>query len=384
MLRAFLPANMIGWVVLLQATAQFAVQPILPLYARERGADLAMIGWMVGAGMLANLLFLVPAGMLGDRIGRRPVLALGLAAYALAAVGLLLATDPRAYVACRFVEGLGAACFLPAALGYLADTTRAGRGRAIAGLGAALSIGMLLGPLVGGGLATRLGLAMPFVALLVLSGLAALLLWRLEPVPPVHALTTPHGPLPWGALAGVAARAFSMGYTMGMFEVVWALYLRSLGGTAWDVSLSWSLYALPPILLAPLAGRLLDRRGAAWPLVLGTLVSAALITSYGLVRSVPWLIGLGVIEAMGGAFGAPAQQALMVQLAPPEARGRVIALLGAVGILGALVGSLATPPLYQLGPEICFGMATLVLLVSAFVVVLGTPKGPAEATGASS
>jgi hypothetical protein len=57
--------------------------PILPLFLRSRGGGPVLVGAVVASGVLAKVLLDYPAGALSDRVGRRPLLLLSMAAYAL-------------------------------------------------------------------------------------------------------------------------------------------------------------------------------------------------------------------------------------------------------------------------------------------------------------
>ena len=91
----------------------------LPDLARELHATQSQLQWIVDsyAVVFAGLLLL--AGALGDRIGRRPVLLAGLALFAAAAAGGLVADSPGALIAVRAVMGVGAAAIMPTTLSII-------------------------------------------------------------------------------------------------------------------------------------------------------------------------------------------------------------------------------------------------------------------------
>jgi MFS family permease len=132
--------------------------------------------------------------------------------------------------------------------------------------------------------------------------------------------------------------------------------------------LSWTLFALPAIILAGVAGRTIDRGGPARPLVLGALFSAVLVMSYGMTQNITALLLLGVIEGIGFAFAYPAQSAMMVQIAPEALRGRVIGLITSMSTIGALIGAMGTPLLYKNSPFWVFAVTSSVLFVSALLL----------------
>src|SRR5215510_15172729 len=81
----------------------------LPEIARDTGATQTQLQWIVDAYALAFAALLLPAGAIGDRIGRKPVLAFGLAVFGLASFLALFVHTPGALISLRVVMGVGAA-----------------------------------------------------------------------------------------------------------------------------------------------------------------------------------------------------------------------------------------------------------------------------------
>ena len=117
---------LIGALILVSAAAQFALVPVMPVYARRFGLSGFEQGMVLGATGLATLVVSVPAGTLSDRFGaRRITLAAGLL-MALATAGQALAGDFPALLAARLAFGAGYGMVWTAGLCWLAgtDTTR--------------------------------------------------------------------------------------------------------------------------------------------------------------------------------------------------------------------------------------------------------------------
>lgn len=376
------PEGLLWSLVLLQSVGVTAVLPVLPLYASAHGADLAFIGWMVGAYMAANLVASYPAGWLSDKLGRRLLMAAGMALYGVASLGFVVFPQPGAFVLLRAVEGVAGACFVPTALAYVADRSPPEvRGSRLTQLTAAQYVGFLVGPALGGALASLWGFASPFWVLAVLCVLAAGLLARLPEAtgaraPDARAEAAAWSEVRWQPVAGIGVRAVASGFAVALYETIWALYLRDLGATTWQISLSWTLFAVPPILLAGVAGRLIDRSGPAGPVRWGTLFSGLVVVSYALTRRVDLMLWLGVVDGIGFAFAYPAQNAVVVSAAPESLRGRVIALVTALGTVGSLAGVVIIPRLYPIGPLWVFGLTSGLLVASALVLWSVRLTGP--------
>lgn len=384
-LRAFSSATIppgadgvVWWLTLVASSGVTAVLPVLPLYASAHGADLAFIGWMVGAYMAANLASLYGAGWLSDRLGRKPLMTAGMGLLALASMGFLLFPNPWAFAGLRALEGVAAACFLPAALAYIADRTPANvRGKRLAQMAVAENGGLLLGPMAGGALIAFFGLASPFWVLGVTCAVGALLVGRLPEVRPARSLNATSEAdvgdwreVQWALAAGLAARALATGFSIGLYETIWSIFLKDHGGTPWHISLSWTLFAVPPILLGALAGRWIDRFGPARAAVGGAAFQALVVASYATAPSVNALVALCALEGVGFAFSYPAYNTLQAHAAPPALRGRMIGAIWAFRTVGALAGALVTPRLYERGPWWCFGITSACLLVGAMAMGL--------------
>src|SRR5712691_4232195 len=131
------------------------VVPVRVLYAQSRGASLAIIGAMASAYLISNFVFQYPVGWLADRWGRKNIILIGLLAQAVLSLTYLLITDPVMFVVLRFVEGIAAAAVLPPARALIADAIPPERrGEAYGLFSAFFNAGFLLGPGVGGLLAT--------------------------------------------------------------------------------------------------------------------------------------------------------------------------------------------------------------------------------------
>jgi len=131
-----------------------AVVPVIALYARSFGVTQSAIGLAIAVYGLARFLVALPAGQLGDRLGRRTALAAG--GLVTAAGNLLCAYAPSygAFVGARFVAGAGAALVVTSGQIVLADiTTPARRGRVMV----IYHLGYVIGPIALGAAADLFG-----------------------------------------------------------------------------------------------------------------------------------------------------------------------------------------------------------------------------------
>ena len=142
---------------------QGVVGPVLPLYARDFGVSATMVGLTLTVFALARLILNIPAGLIADRLGRRVLLIGGPILTSIGMFGSGFAGDIWSLLIWRFVAGAGSAFFMSGALIYLIDIAPPDlRARYVATNQWALSVGVALGPGLGGLVAERWGLAAPF------------------------------------------------------------------------------------------------------------------------------------------------------------------------------------------------------------------------------
>ena len=91
----------------------------LPEIARSTGASQTQLQWIVAAYALAFAALLLPAGAIGDRIGRKPVLAAGLGLFGLSSLAAIFLNSPGELIALRGVMGVGAAMIMPVTLSVI-------------------------------------------------------------------------------------------------------------------------------------------------------------------------------------------------------------------------------------------------------------------------
>ncbi|MEV0635346.1 DHA2 family efflux MFS transporter permease subunit [Streptomyces sp. NPDC050619] len=128
----------------------------LPTMAGDLGATTGEQQWMADAYVVVFAALMLPAGLLGDRFGRRLMLIAGLGIFLAGSVVGALAGDVNAVIAARAVMGIGAALVTPLALSVLPTLFAPDeRPKAVGIISAASALGMPLGPIIGGWLLTH-------------------------------------------------------------------------------------------------------------------------------------------------------------------------------------------------------------------------------------
>ncbi len=128
----------------------------LPTLATTLHASTAQLQWVVDAYSLVLAAMLLPAGLLGDRYGRKKLLLLALALFGVASVVCAYASSAEALIAARAVLGLGAAFVIPLSLSVLpAMFSPEERPRAVTITVGATMLAFPIGPILGGWLLTH-------------------------------------------------------------------------------------------------------------------------------------------------------------------------------------------------------------------------------------
>jgi len=348
--------------ILVQWLGASAILPLLPLYLRHRGGSDAVVGAVMASYFAAALIFQYPAGRLADRIGRLPVLLMGLVVYALGSALFLVPVAPVADVMFRGLQGAGAGAAEVAALAMVSHAVPlARRGRAFASIYGAQLGGMALGPLFGS-LAGVGAMSVLFLAAGVAALLACIPVFLGTPAEIRKSRRTgePHRPVPersrqkWvpnslprlsRPLVGAALAAAALGLTSGVYESCWTLLLDLRGAANWEIGLSWTLFATPFVAMSRPGGWLADNFDRRW-LAVGALAwSVAFCATYPFLHQVVLLVILGGVEALGFAVALPSVQSLLTQSSAPTELGRVQGMYatsqtGATAVAAACAGAL--------------------------------------------
>ncbi|AYC29088.1 MFS transporter [Paenisporosarcina cavernae] len=149
--------------------------PIMPDYLETFGVAGQALGFLIAMFAFSQFLFSPLSGDLSDKYGRKYLIIIGLVVFGLSQLVFGLATELWVLYAARFVSGLGSAFLVPPMMAFVADiTTDEERGKGMGLLGAAMSLGFMIGPAIGGFLA-EVSLRFPFYVATAVSILSAIL-----------------------------------------------------------------------------------------------------------------------------------------------------------------------------------------------------------------
>lgn len=210
------------------------VMPIMPFYIDMLGASASDLGWLIAIYSVMQLIFAPIWGSVSDRVGRKPILLLGISGYAIFLLLFGMATQLWMLFLARSLAGILSSATQPTMMAYVSDSSPEDeRGGDMGKLGAAMGLGVILGPGLGGWLAGD-SLSTPFFIAAGLSVLSLLLVWLFVPesLSPEareqtqlstvslrglwHALSSPIGIL--------LVMAFLVSFGMTSFEGIFGLY----------------------------------------------------------------------------------------------------------------------------------------------------------------
>jgi MFS family permease len=370
--------------------------PILPLWVTEHGVDLATMGVIVAAWPIARLIGEPAFGWLADRTARKPLMIAGLLALALFTVLQVWFVTPLAFFLLRGLAGLATSAYDPAARGFLSDSTPPDRqGEAFGLYGSVGMGGLILGPAVGGLVVAVTGemAAIFFLTglLSVLSALPIALFIREEPVRPrqvaadasTEAVTEADDATPSGgprdrprslwnrALGGALILNLGENYAVGTYEVIWSLWLVSLGAGLELIGLTFAMFGVPVLLLSPIAGRLVDRGHTMLFIVAGSIGLIASGILYGLIEDPLLVVAVILFEATCVAFLAPTLFSVVASGSPSGRSSTAQGIYGAAGTVGFIIASLSTGAIAAVDlrlPFFVFAAVMAVMLVAGLAI----------------
>ncbi|WAA12989.1 MFS transporter [Fervidibacillus halotolerans] len=136
--------------------------PVLPFYAEKLGANTKELGFLLASYSLMQFLFSPMWGRISDRIGRKPVMMIGISGLALSFFLMAIADQLWMLFVARILGGLLSSANMPTTMAYVADiTTPENRSKGMGMIGAAVGLGFVFGPAIGG-IFSKLSLSFPF------------------------------------------------------------------------------------------------------------------------------------------------------------------------------------------------------------------------------
>ena len=325
--------------------------PIVPTYARDLGASPTMVGVIVGAYSITNLVGNVGAGYFLDRFGRRAPITLGLVLTAAALAGYALASNWEMLLAVRGLHGLTAAVLTPGAFAMLGDSSPThSRARMMGRSAAGIAIAAIVGPLSAGILADRIGYEPVFLiaaGLMAVTAIVYVIGSRDTATDATEQAETTDGEVRTGtepfnivglAVASFVALALTIG--IGTLATYMPLHVEELGQTSRTSGAAFTLYAVTALaMMLGGIGVIGDKYGRL------VLVAAGLSLFGGGLVLMAWtpelwgvFAGMGII-GLGFGLLFPAAAALVADSGGADRRGLAFGIFYGAYSLGVAVGA---------------------------------------------
>lgn len=361
--------------------------PLLPFYAEHFQASPTEVGLLMAVYSAAQFLSAPFWGRLSDRVGRRPVLLGTIFAAALSYIWLGFADTLFMLFAARAAGGLMAGN-ISTAFAYAADvTTKENRARGMGMIGAAFSIGFILGPALGGILAgsdpANADFRTPSFAAAGLSALAFVLglfvlkeslsaearakiaaqtrVARMQAL--VDALKTP-------GIGILLVLAFMATFVFAGLESTFAMWSRRQFG--WGPAQNGYLFAfigfLAALIQGGLMGRLAARFGVEKLIVIGALALSVGLISIPFVESVPQLVCAMTVAALGFSITTPALNTAISVRGDADVQGGLMGVTRSATTLSRMTGpALAGAAFGFIGLNSPYFSGAFIMLAVAFV-----------------
>ncbi|HTL06527.1 MAG TPA: MFS transporter, partial [Gemmatimonadales bacterium] len=172
------------------------ILPLFPFYAKELGASATVIGLLIAAFSLAQLLVAPVWGRFSDRYGRRPAILAGLLVTAAAYVLFAFAGTLVLLLLSRVIQGVGGGT-IGVVQAYVADASPAqGRTKSLGWLSAVTSLGAVAGPAFGSLMIALGGRSAPGLAAAALAALVEIFAQRYLKESRVFTSSGSHGRIP--------------------------------------------------------------------------------------------------------------------------------------------------------------------------------------------
>ncbi len=372
-------AIILGFVGFVTSFGAHIVAVNLPFYAERIGVGVAMIGLLIAAYDLAEIIAKPIFGAVADRQGMKRTMLAGILVFTLASLSYLI-VDPRLLVLVRFLQGVGAAALSAVSLALIGVYYRQHRGRAYGLYNAIKGLGYVVSPLVGGAIILASNFATIFLAAAVVGALSfavSLLLPERE----AHSeelfdedqfslrsfLAVFREPvlMPWYVVTVV--NMFFVGIIFGFFPV----RIHALGYGPLEAGVLLSMVTVSYLVVQPVAGNLADRLNPAQTIRLGLLLAAVSIIVYPFVDGIV-LIVASILAGLGVGTVWTNTDTMISQLAKVGSLGATMGAAGSFKEFGDMIGPLLVGVLSQaLGLQVGFAICGLLGLVALALITRG-------------
>ncbi|KEO81275.1 tetracycline resistance MFS efflux pump [Tumebacillus flagellatus] len=362
--------------------------PVLPFFAQSFGATSTQLGFLMAVYSVMQFLFAPVWGGISDRIGRKPVMLIGILGLALSFFAFSMAGQLWELFAIRIVAGILSSANMPTVTAYVADiTTPENRGKGMGMIGAAVGLGFIFGPAVGG-IASKSSYSLPFLIAGISSAVTFLFV--------LFVLKESHTPdkrgksaakqSRWSAFGGSLSVIYIMNFvvsvSMAGLETTFAYFGADKAGLD-TVHLGYIFMIMGfagALVQGGLIGRLIKKFGEGAVIQMGLVISAI---GFGLIllTSSFWTAALYLsIFGIGNGFMRPSVTAL-ISKRTTAGQGSASGLLSSFDSLGRIIGPVVGGALYAAGKGLPYisGVILSAVALALYYVFAGRDRSKATA-----
>jgi MFS family permease len=377
---SFLYLSVMGLFAIFSST--MSKSPTVTLYALSLGASDLEIGLIAAASTIPGILASLPFGILSDIYGRRKIILLSAALFAISPFLYLLVNSPFHLGIVRFIHGFATAIFGPVSVALVADLFPSRRGERMSIFSSATLLGRLLAPFVGGILLTLA--YRNFHAVYLVCGASAIL--ALLAATRIHpekgsTLGTERKSVSATMLDGfrevvserriLAVSAIEAGqlFAYGAVEAFIPKYGQAvIGLNEWQIGAVLGLMGVLLMAAKPLMGTLSDRTGRRLPIGTGLVLGAAALLAMFLADSFVSLAVVLMIFGLGMAMVTASTSPLITDLCKQRAYGSALGVLDTIMDIGQTLGPIVFGLLITaLFYYVSFAIVSMVLLTLALL-----------------
>lgn len=365
------------WIIYLPgflfSVAQGMIVPVLPLFANNLTQSFQLIGLVLAADFLGQVLADIPTGYIMEKIGRRRGMIVGLVVMGITTGAIFFVGAIWQLFMLRLLGGFGVALYSVSRHAWMADGVAVGqRGRALSVLGGVFRGGKAVGPILGGTLAVTFGQEPTFLFYSALLILPLTILIFVPEREDADQTKSPESHHPgefievvrdhWQVLLSAGSGAFFAQMVRSARNVVLPLFAAVvLDLNEQEIGTIVSASSLVDTLLFPVAGILMDQYGRKFAIVPSFVFQGIGVFGITLATGYWGLMMAALVIGLGNSISSGTMMTLGADLSPVDRRGGFLGVWRLIGDGGFFAAPLIVG---LIADALTLGVATTVLAVS--------------------
>lgn len=332
---------------LLLSTGAGIISPTLPIYIKSFELSYTLTTFVIAVGVIGN----IPAGVLVERIGRKPAMLLGLVMIGVSAIGMGAARNIWHLFGAQLVGGVGNALWMLSRHAYMADVIPlAKRGRSIALFGGVNRMGTFAGKF--GAIFLGVNLRLPFFVYTAIAIITLIIcFFSIPETKPEPKAQSQNAQQPYlKQLLHVSKQHFELLVTAGIGQVcvqtlrrgchiIIPLYANDVVGLSTrGVRSVEMISSAVDMSMFPVAGFMMDRFGRRYATVPGICIFATGMALMPFTDTFTWLLLAAIVMRFGNGIASGTMMTLGADLAPKEGTGEFLGLWRITGDFGGAAG----------------------------------------------